>query len=57
MSDKEATTIEQLREAKENLHPTLEYLADSLIEEYEGFGHLSELSIETAQELIERSGV
>ncbi len=48
--------IAGLRKAKPNLNPILEYLADSLIKEFEGFGKLSEYSIETANDLIERSG-
>ncbi len=48
--------IAKLKASKSNLHPKLEYLADSLIKEYTGFGHLSEFSIETVNDLIERAG-
>ncbi len=49
--------IIKLKEVKSNLHPKLEYLADSLIDEWESFDYLSEFSIETVNDLIERSGV
>ncbi len=56
MSDTISESVEKLKVSKSNLHPKLEYLADSLIEEFEGFGHLSEFSIETVNDLIERAG-
>ncbi len=49
-------TVNKLKEIKLLLHPKLEYLADTLIDEFEGFGRLSEYSLETANDLIERSG-
>ncbi len=48
--------IAKLKVSKSNLHPKLEYLADSLIDEWESFDYLSEFSIETVNDLIERAG-
>ncbi len=52
MDDKEIT--ERLKKAKSGLSYHLEYLANSLIKEFEDNGHLIEFSRETANDLIGR---
>ncbi len=49
-------TVNKLKEIKLLLHPKLEYLADTLIDEFEGFDKLSEHSLKIANDLIERGG-